>query len=72
MYEMITNFDINRIGTLSATFFSLVHAQLTGYSTGANKVDGKTMIYRSGSDFFTVADKLQKALSFSSYLLPWL
>ena len=62
--------DINRLSTLDAMFTSLSHAQLTRYSTGANKVDKKPTIYCSSSSLFTMTKKSQNDQSFVGALLP--
>ena len=69
---MITNSDINRLRTFQATFLALLHAWLTGYGTGANKVDVKLKNYQSGSASFTMTNKSQNAYSFGAHLLPLL
>ena len=66
---MITNSEINGLSTLGTVFLSLSHAQLTGYSTGASKVDVKPTIYCMGLAFFIMEKILQNAWYFSDHLL---
>ena len=72
MYKIITNSEINILGTLDATFTALFREELTGYSTGANKVDGKPTIYHSGLASFTRAKKSPNAWYFGAHLSPLL
>ena len=70
MYKTITNSYINGLSTLDATFTEFLHAWLTVYSTGANKVGVKPKIYRSGSDSLKMANKSKNSWSFGAHLLP--
>ena len=68
--KMKTNSEINSLNNLDATFPDLSQALLTWYSTGVNKVYGKTTIYRSCLASFTVENEYPKACYFGDHLLP--
>ena len=70
MYKIITNNDINGLGTLNAKFLSLSYIQLTDYSTIVNKFDVKPTIYRIGLASFTMANHMLNEQSFIDELLP--
>ena len=72
MYKMITNIDINSLGTSQATFLALSHAQLIYYSTGVKNFDGKPTNYKISLASFTMANESTNAWSFGVPLLPFL
>ena len=71
MYKMITNIDIDSLGTSQATFLALSHAQLIYYSTGVKNFDGKPTNYKISLASFTMANHFQNNWSFSDHILPF-
>ena len=57
MNNLITNSDINSLGTLNATFLDLLYAWLTLYSTSDKHCWQKPTIYRISLASFTMENK---------------
>ena len=64
--------EIKGLSTFHAAFTAFTRAQLTGYSTGENKVDRKLTNYQSGSAPFAMVNKSRNCWPFSAHLLPFL
>ena len=72
MYKIITNGKIKIHSILNAMIPELLYAQLTDYSTSANKVDLKPNFYRIILTSLTMANKSKNACNFGAHCLPFL